>query len=143
MVKFIYVFPIVLAFLFASLSAREITIAVVKDGPSSEEQLVNKIESELKRLVKDDATIRFKMDPSFDAGWDQGRIPGVIQNAQRDQSVDLILAVGVLVTRAAANPDLILSKPFVSTFVQRADLATGLCLKSPALPSLSYAFFQS
>ena len=95
----------------------------MKDGSSSEEQLVSKIESELKRLVKDDATIRFKTDPSFDAGWDQGRIPGVIQNALRDPSVDMILAIGSLVTRAAANPDLILSKPFVSTFVQRADLS--------------------
>ncbi len=122
MVKFIFYTLIFTTCMILSVQAREITIAVVKDGPSSEEQLVGKIESELKRLVKSDATIIFKTDPSFDAGWDPGRTRGVIQNALRDPSVNMILAIGSLVTQEAANPDLSLSKPFVSTFVQRVDL---------------------
>ena len=44
MVKFIFLTLIVISFMIISLQAREITIAVVKDGPSSEEQLVDKIE---------------------------------------------------------------------------------------------------
>jgi ABC-type uncharacterized transport system substrate-binding protein len=141
MVKIIFHTLIFTICFIISSQAREITVAVVKDGPSSEEQLVNKIESELNRLVKGDATIRFKTDPSFDAGWDQGRIPGVIQNALRDPSVDMILAVGSLVTRAAANPDLILSKPFVSTFVQRADL-TGMPYKKDRPPKKNFSMIM-
>ena len=48
MVKFISLNLLVIFFMIISLQAREVTIAIVKDGPSSEEQLVDKIESELK-----------------------------------------------------------------------------------------------
>jgi outer membrane protein TolC len=141
MVKFIYLNLIVIFFMIISLLAREVTIAVVKDGPSSEEQLVPQIESELNRLVKDDATIRFKTDPSFDAGWDPDRIPDVIQNALRDRSVDMIMAIGALVTKAAADPDLILSKPFLSTFVQRADL-TGMPYHKDRPPKINFSMIM-
>jgi hypothetical protein len=46
----------------------------------------------------------------------------VIQNALDDREVDIILAIGSLVTHEAAKDDLRLTKPFVSAFVQRADL---------------------
>jgi outer membrane protein TolC/ABC-type uncharacterized transport system substrate-binding protein len=141
MLKIICVIPIIIVCLLVSLNAREITIAVVKDGQSSEEQLVDKIEVELKRLVKEDATIIFKTDPSFDAEWDPQRIPDVLQNALNDRSVDMILAVGSLVTRAAADPGLPLSKPFVSTFVQRADL-TGMPYQKDRPPKKNFSMIM-
>ena len=111
---------LLISFTFAQNS--KITIAVVKDGSSSEEQLVERIETELQRLVKTGTDIKFKAAPEFDAGWDVRQVKNVINNALKDRQVDIILAVGSLVTKAAAQPDVRLSKPFVSTFVQRADI---------------------
>ena len=111
---------LLISFTFAQNS--KITIAVVKDGSSAEEQLVERIETELQRLVKTGIDIKFKAAPEFDAGWDVKQVKNVINNALKDRQVDMILAVGSLVTIAAAQPDVRLSKPFVSTFVQRADI---------------------
>ena len=117
---------LILALVSISLAQnRNITIAVVKDGFSAEEQLVGQIETELQRLVKSGTKIKFKTGPQFDARWENGRMRQVILNALKDREVDMILAVGSLVTQEAAKSDLALSKPLVSTFVQRADI-TGI-----------------
>ena len=104
---------------------RKITIAIIKDGPSSEESLVGLIDDELKKLTKGSIQVNFKTDPGFNAGWDINRVGSVLKNAINDREVNMILAIGSLVTQEAAKKDLPLTKPFVSTFVQRADI-TGI-----------------
>ena len=55
------------------LAQERVTIAVVKDGPSSEDRLAALIEDELKLIIKADADISFKTDPTFDAQGDISR----------------------------------------------------------------------
>jgi len=139
--RYIILFIVCILLSVGQSQNREITIAVIKDGPSSEEALISKIETELQRLTKGTPKIVFKTGPEFNAGWDQGRISGVIQNALRDPSIDMILAVGSLVTGAAADPDLNLTKPFVSTFVQRADL-TGMPFHKDRPPKKNFTMIM-
>ena len=52
---------------FPEVLAKEITIAVVRDGPSSEDKLVPQIETELQRLVKGGVEVKLKSGAEFDA----------------------------------------------------------------------------
>lgn len=102
--------------------ARTVTIAVLRDGETPQDDLLSRIERELGQQVASGVDVVFKSDPAFDAGWDAARMTTVIENALRDREVDMILGLGALVTQAAARPDLELTKPFVSALVQREDL---------------------
>ena len=108
-------------FAVTPVTARTITIAVVRDGPSTSDALVPLIEQQLQKLLADD-TIVMKTDAEFDAGWQPERAGAVIQAAMRDGSVDYVVGLGMLVTQAAAQPDLELTKPFVSAYDSRADV---------------------
>lgn len=99
-----------------------VTIAVAQDGDGPESAIVKRIESELPEHLGSGDTVRFKHDAAFDAGWQPERIPDVLQAALEDPDVDLVLVVGSLLTAHAALPEVTLSKPVVSTFVQRADI---------------------
>jgi len=94
--------------------ARTVTIAVVQDGPTEESEITGSIEQELERLLSEKDHIVFKTSPEFDAQWKDARYRRVIQNAMNDPGVDIVLGIGPLVTQAAADSDLELSKPFVS-----------------------------
>ena len=103
-------------------SAAEVTIGVVRDGPGPEDRLIALVEEELGNHTPRGTTVRLKEDAAFDAGWSYDNAAGALQAAFDDQEVDLVLAVGSLVTYAAARADEPLAKPVVSTFVQRADV---------------------
>ncbi|MEM8962124.1 MAG: TolC family protein [Acidobacteriota bacterium] len=64
---------------------------------------------------------RFKVDPAFDAGWDHHRAPEALEAALADPEVDLVLAVGSLVTHAAIHAPESLSKPVLSAYVHRTE----------------------
>jgi len=85
--------------------ARQVTIAVVQDGPSEENEILGLIEPELKHLAGDATKVVFKTGPAFDARWEAGRFRKVIENAMKDRQVDLVLGIGALVTQEAARPD--------------------------------------
>ena len=102
--------------------ARRVTIAVVQDGPSEENEILSLIEPELKHLVGDTRKVVFKTAPAFDAGWEAGRFRGVLENAMKDRQVDLVLGIGALVTQEAVRPDFKLTKPFVSASVLNGDV---------------------
>ncbi len=121
--KQIILFIVCILLLVGHAQSRKITIAVIKDGPSSEESLIGLIDDELNKLTKGSIQVNFKTDPGFNAGWDINRIGSVLKNALNDREVDMILAIGSLVTQEAARTDFALRKPVVSTFVQRADIA--------------------
>ena len=61
MSKYILFIIVLFLFFFSEMQAREITIAVVKDRPSSEELLIGKIETELQKLVKAGTNIHFEI----------------------------------------------------------------------------------
>lgn len=106
----------------AVATAAEVTIAVVRDGAGPEARLAESIERELANHTPRGTTVRFKADPAFDAGWSYDNAAGALQAAFDDAEVDLVLAVGSLVTEAAGRSAGPLTKPVVSTFVQRADI---------------------
>jgi outer membrane protein len=105
-----------------SAAARSVTIGVVRDGPVARGDLVPRVEEELHDLVSDDVTIRFKSVPEFDAGWDGTRIRTVLENALSDPEVDIVLGAGYVAAVTAARDDVLLTKPFVSAPMHRADI---------------------
>jgi outer membrane protein TolC len=102
--------------------APDVVIAVVRDGPPVDEDIAQLIDEELGLHLPPGTRVTFKTDPSFDAGWQPGKAATVLGNALADPETDLVLAVGSLVTVAAARDDVRLTKPVVSTFIQRADV---------------------
>ena len=117
-------------------AGKSFTIAVVKDGPVPDEGILELIREELSRLVTE-TELHLKEDPSFDAGWQATRAGEALAQALADPEVDIVLAVGALVTQAAAQMPL--SKPVVSSFVARDDLfgVTDLEGDHSSTPNLS------
>ena len=95
-------------------------VAVVRDGPPPDGDLVLEIEAELAGHLQAGATVAFKADPSFNADWDPARVPGAVEAALADPEVDFILVTGALGTAHALTMKL--GKPVISAFVQRADV---------------------
>jgi outer membrane protein TolC len=87
-----------------------------------DEDIVPLIESELSKHVPAGTIVRFKDTPAFNAGWDVNRVAEVLQNGLADPEVDIILADDLYTTLEAAKENVELTKPVVSTFLQRADL---------------------
>jgi outer membrane protein len=106
----------------ATVEARTVTIAVVRDGPSEMNDIVEGIRPELVHLVGQQHDVVFDFSDDYDAMWDPARMKTVVQNALRNKSVDMILGIGILVTQEAARPDLTLTKPFVSATILNGDI---------------------
>ncbi len=99
------------------------TIGVVRDGPAWYfDALERQIEAELKLLARDAFQPVFRRKDNFNARWDLARIEPTLQAALADPEIDLVLAAGVLVSEAAARPDLELKKPVVSAYAEDAEL---------------------
>lgn len=108
--------------LTGATEAREVTIAVVRDGPGPRESIVEAVKDELGPHLRRDATVQFKTDPAFDAGWDPGQVPETLRNALDDPEVDIVLAMGFRGLSEAARPGVELTKPVICAFVQSADV---------------------
>lgn len=109
-------------FIQAQETERLVTIAVVRDGPTQELDHVKLLEAELGKHLPGGIRVVFKEDPGFNAQWNPERYRTVVENALNDPEVDLIVLIGDLTTQQAAKPDLLLTKPVVSSYVQRADV---------------------
>ncbi len=99
-----------------------INIAVVRDGPTSDLEITELIKPELLHLLGDDYSFNFVESSDFNAQWDPNKFRSVIDNALNDETVDIILGVGAMVTQEAASDDLVLTKPFVSTTLLTGDV---------------------
>jgi len=106
----------------AAAAAKKITIAVVRDGPTEMNEIVDGIRPELAHLVGADYDVTFDRSDKYDAGWDPQRIRLVIEAAMSDRTVDIVVGVGWLVALEAARPDFRLSKPFVSATLVDGDV---------------------
>ena len=98
---------------------KQVTIAVVRDGPTPAQDMAALVEDELKNLMPG-VQIDFATSPDFDAGWTADRAETALQAALADPEIDLVLATGVLVTARASAAEL--TKPVVSAYLQRTDL---------------------
>ncbi len=101
---------------------KQVTIAVVKDGPWAEGDIAQHVEGELQKIIPRDIVLKFKAIPDFDAQWKPERMRGVLQNAMDDPEVDIVLVTGALVTQQAVKEDFALTKPVVSSYVQTPGL---------------------
>lgn len=103
---------------------RNITVGVVSDGPSIYfDSLTQQIKSELRALVGSERNLKFKHSPSFNAQWDIDRVEGALNSALADSEVDIVLAMGVLVTEATLYETETFPKPVVGGCFQDADTA--------------------
>lgn len=102
-----------------------ITIAVVQDGSSPHyTQLLKEIEKEFRKvmgLMGEEKEITF-ITEGYNAGWNPGAIPSLLGKALTDSEVDIVLTLGILSAQGAASPVLFLTKPVVSTLVDRSEL---------------------
>lgn len=103
-------------------AGRKVTIAVVRDGPSEMNEIVDRIRPELSHLIGADYDVTFDTSDKYDAGWDPQRTRTVVEAAMNDRSVDIVVGVGWLVALEAARPDLRLTKPFVSATLVDGDV---------------------
>ena len=99
--------------------SRQVTVAVVRDGPTPARDMVALVERELKELLPG-VEVRFLASPDFGAGWQADRAESALQAALTDPEVDLVLADGAMITARASAGEL--PKPVVSAYLQRADL---------------------
>lgn len=106
----------------AAQAAKQITIAVVRDGPTEMNEIVDKIRPELDHLIGSDYDVTFDMSEAYDAGWDRQRIRPVLESALRNPKIDIVLSIGWLVTTEAARPDVRLNKPFMSATLLDGDI---------------------
>ncbi len=111
----------------AGVTARTVTVAVVRDGPSPGPGLVPEIRTELERLASGEFVIRFKEDDAFDGRWNADRAAEAVQAALDDPEVDIVLVKGGLTAAAAAGLEPV--KPVLDAFVQRPDLYTIVPVK--------------
>jgi outer membrane protein len=103
---------------------RQVTIAIVKDGPSwLLDDVATGFRQEAQTLTAGRATLTFKDAAVFDAGWSEGAAERSLDAALGDPAIDYVLALGVRTATAAAAPGRVLSKPVLGAVVQEADLA--------------------
>ncbi len=99
--------------------SKQVTIAVVRDGPTPAQDKAALVEDELKNLMQG-VQIDFATSPDFDARWTADRAETALQSALADPEIDLVLATGILVTARASAAEL--GKPVVSAYLKRTDL---------------------
>jgi hypothetical protein len=74
--------------------SKNYTIAVVQDGPSYDEALVELIKPELQHMLREGDQVVFKTSPDFNAQWKPDNFRKVIGAAMRDRQVNYILSPG-------------------------------------------------
>ncbi|GBC64145.1 hypothetical protein DENIS_5163 [Desulfonema ishimotonii] len=100
-----------------------ITVAIVRDGPSPYfDRRIEDVIREIGQLREPGHTIRIKDVPAFNADWQAERIPRVLANALKDPRVDIVYTAGFLVTEAASQPRMRLTKPVVAGIIHDAGL---------------------
>lgn len=118
-----------------------VKIAVVRDGPCPFfDSLTQKIEEELAHLSRDQFQAVFSRQAAFDAGWDLARVPAALQSALDDPAIDVVLAAGALVSRAAGRPAPELGKPVVSAYAADADLLDASRIRDGRPAKTNFSF---
>ena len=98
-----------------------VNIAVVRDGPSEQMNILNIIKPELDHFLGEEFTVAFIESEKFNAGWQSDKFKEVVENALSDENIDIVLGIGSLVTQEAASSELKLTKPFVSATILNGD----------------------
>lgn len=99
-----------------------ITIGVVRDGPSYQDELTTRIEDQVKLLLPPGVSVTFKAAEAFNADWDFTRVDDALQAAIADPDVDYVLVTGFLSSLGVAGGKIPLTKPVISSYPQPEDL---------------------
>ncbi|MEM7393493.1 MAG: TolC family protein, partial [Verrucomicrobiota bacterium] len=105
----------------AQAPAKTVTIGVVKDGNSwYADSILAIVKQELAVLSGNEFKIDYKEKP-FNADFQLDQLPVVLRKALTDETVDVVLCMGVLVSRLAAHWEAPFEKPVLSGLVLDAD----------------------
>jgi len=99
-----------------------VTIGVVRDGPSQQDDLTAGIEEQVKLLLPPGVPVTFKSIPEFDANWEIDRIEVALRAALADPEVDYVLTTGILSSFIVAAGRVTLTKPVLSSYPQPSRL---------------------
>ncbi len=93
-------------------------VAVLQDGPLAKESVL------LKKLREELASANMEVDllKVGHAAWDVNQARERLEELLGDDSVDLVLVDGVLLTVVASDKDFQLTKPVISAFAHRAEV---------------------
>lgn len=101
---------------------KEITIAVLQDGPSPYlDRLVSETKKELNQLMGEERKIHWQQQ-GYNARWQGGKISVLLNKALNDANIDMIFVVGILGTQAAASTGVELTKPVVASLIERSEI---------------------
>jgi outer membrane protein TolC len=95
---------------------RDLTIGVVRDGPSYQDELTEWIEEQVGLLLPRGVAVKFKSAPEFNADWELDRVDDALRAALADPEVDYVLATGFLASVVVATGGVDLSKPVISSY---------------------------
>jgi len=100
-------------------SARPLTIAVVRDGPSFIlDEMIERVKKETRAVLRGKREVVFLESSEFNANWLPGGARLALQHALDDPQVDIVLLQGFLSLGEAASGTLELTKPCVGAYVQ-------------------------
>ena len=106
----------------ASSWAAPVRVALLRDGDSPHfAQMAERLKAELGILAEGEWELQFQEGPQANADWDEQRAVKILKRALMDEAVDLVIADGLLVSRAAIRSEAPLNKPVVSVFVDDPD----------------------
>lgn len=95
--------------------AREVTIAVVRDGASPRAaEVLSRVQSEFAALAGTDVRVTWKSPESYSAEWDATRAGAALDAALQDADADIVFCLGILPSQAAACSERRLDKPVVA-----------------------------
>ena len=100
---------------------KTIKIAVVKEGPSNRDQIIELIKPDLIHMLGDEYEVIFDESEVYNANWKFESIRTCLVNAIKNEKIDLILGIGRTVAQEALHKDIEITKPFVG-----ATLLNGL-----------------
>lgn len=104
--------------LASAQDVRNITVAVVFDGPSTElASLQQQIERELTALSTKDFQVDFPAAKVFDGGWSRDQITKQLQKLQIDPDVDFVLMAGYIASATAISERHLLKPTFAPLVV--------------------------
>ena len=99
-----------------------VRVAMLRDGDSPHfAQMAELLKAELGILAEGEWDLQFKEGAKYNADWDEKQAAKILKSALKDEAVDLVIADGLLVSRAAIRSEAPLNKPVVSVFVDDPD----------------------
>lgn len=99
-----------------------VTVAIVRGAYSREfARFYDAMAMELEALMDESTQVIFDTSPQFSAGGDIKQLKQALMAALEDPTIDIIFTPSFMITQVATDPEIKLTKPVISGFIQKAD----------------------